>query len=186
MAFSGTDIPSAVVKLATQSHYVHVAIVLSVNSDSSGNNDGNDPVLIAESHIDASLPSLGTGESIRGVQVQRLSERLASYRGPAWWASLKTPLDDRGLAQMQRWLQELESHQVPYDFLQAIGAGVSALNWLDWENQEDYSTLFCSELVTRALQIAGAIDECINPSEQVPVNVMNFSCLNQPVLIKQE
>jgi hypothetical protein len=51
IVFTGKDIPSSVVKLATQSDYVHVAIVLAVIDE---HPEGQ--ILIAESHIDSSLP----------------------------------------------------------------------------------------------------------------------------------
>jgi hypothetical protein len=44
--------------------------------------------------------------------------------------------------------------------------------------------LFCSELVTCALQLAGVVDETLNPSAQTPADVMEFSCFQEPVLIQ--
>lgn len=186
VALSSYDLPSTVVKLATRSHYVHVAIILSINSSIHRECPIEDPILIAESHIDTSLPSLGTGQAIRGVQFQRLGDRLDSFWGDAWWVPLKSPLPPDQLTQMQAWLREIEQHQVPYDFLQAIGAGINAIDPIQWENQADYSALFCSELVTRALQIAGVVDETVNPSEQTPAQVMEFPCFESPILIKQD
>lgn len=181
IAFSGVDAPSTVVKLATRSEYVHVAIVLSIKQQSF-----SDPILIAESHIDTSLPSVGTGEPLLGVQTQWLSKRLATVHGPVWWAALKVrPSSDR-LRKMQTWLLNLEQRQVPYDFPQAIAAGMPILDWLNVEIPTDYSALFCSELVTRALQIAGILEEQVNPSAQTPTDVMNFSCFKPLVLIQND
>jgi hypothetical protein len=180
IAFSGTDLPSGVVKIAMKSHYVHVAIVLSVDTC----NLEGDTALIAESHIDISLPSVGTGQRILGVQLQWLSHRLLACDSSVWWVALKTPLTVESTIKMQTWLREIEQQRVPYDFLQAMGVGLDALG-IEVDNLANYSALFCSELVTRALQIAGVVDETINPSEQTPVDVMQFLCFKEPILIKE-
>ncbi|HEY9626420.1 MAG TPA: hypothetical protein V6C84_03895 [Coleofasciculaceae cyanobacterium] len=179
-AFSGTDFPSQVVKLATQSPYVHVAIVFST----AHGDRGEDSILIAESHIDRSLPSRGTGKPIRGAQFQWLSERLIACCAPVWWAALKTPLTVAQTAQMQSWLREIEQQQVPYDFVQAIEVGFTTLICAEFRNSPDYSALFCSELVTYALQQAGVVDETLTPADQLPADVMQFPCFNQPILIQ--
>jgi hypothetical protein len=174
ITFAGTDIPSDVVRLATKSRYVHVAIAHSVDPQSTP----EQAILIAESHIDFSLPSVGTGKRVMGVQFQWLFDRLAHNPGKAWWTPLKTPLTDGQISKMQVWLQTVESQGVPYDFLQAISVGISL------KNQPDDSALFCSELVTCALQRAGVVDETLNPAAQTPANVMQFPCFKAPVLIQ--
>ncbi|MBE9069822.1 hypothetical protein IQ260_24575 [Leptolyngbya cf. ectocarpi LEGE 11479] len=179
LAFSGCDVPSSVVKMATQSCYVHVAIVLSVDWTA----HHEDPILIAESHIDISLPSEGSGKTQLGVQFQRLSNRIMAAQGPVWWAPLRVPLLKHQLTQMRAWLHQIEAQGVPYDFPQAVGAGVDILDDAGLSNQPDFEALFCSELVTRALQIANIVAPEVNPSEKTPADVMQFSCLKKPILI---
>ncbi|MBT9317003.1 hypothetical protein [Leptothoe spongobia] len=179
LAFATCDLPANVVKIATQSCYVHVAIVLSVTTQA----EHPDPILIAESHINMSLPSEGTGKKQLGVQFQRLSQRVVSCTGSVWWAALKKPLSKGGLDKMRSWLRDVEAKAVPYDFPQAVGAGVDILDSAGLSNQPDFNALFCSELVTRALQIADCIDDSVNPSEQTPADVMGFDCLQDPVLL---
>jgi hypothetical protein len=182
ITFSGTDLPSDIVKIATRSIYVHVAIAHSVDPQALPEN----AILIAESHVDRSLPSVGTGKRILGVQFQWLFNRLAQHPGQAWWTPLKTPLAPENIAKLQVWLQAIESQEIPYDFIQAIGAGMSQAKPIKLKNDPDFSALFCSELVTRALQIAGAIDETLNPSEQTAADVMRFPCFKEPLLIQGE
>jgi hypothetical protein len=185
IAFSGTDLPSDVVKLATRSHYVHVAIVFAVMAAK----NPDQTILIAESHIDTSLPSLGTGQRGMGVQFHWLSQRLA-LPGPVWWAGLRQPLAGDRLMKMQSWLNTLEQQRVPYDFVQAIKVGLDALipDGLEppkaLQNLPSEHAFFCSELVTRSLQIAGVVDPTINPAAQTPAEVMTFDCLQPPVLLK--
>ncbi len=109
LAFATFDLPAHVVKWATHSGYVHVAIVLSVTT----NSKHPDPVLIAESHINMSLPSEGTGKKQLGVQFQRLSQRIVTCDGSVWWAALKKPLNKGGLEKMRSWLRDVEARAVP-------------------------------------------------------------------------
>jgi hypothetical protein len=53
--FSGSGLPSPMVKRATQSEYVHVAIVAWGDRRVTQHH----AILLAESHIDVSLPSVG-------------------------------------------------------------------------------------------------------------------------------
>ena len=179
LAFATCDLPANVVKWATHSPYVHVAIVLSVTT----NNEHPDPVLIVESHINVSIPSEGTGKKQLGVQFQRLSQRIVSCTGSVWWAALKTPLSENSLDKMRNWLRDIEARAVPYDFSQAVKAGIEVLDDVGLGNRPDFNALFCSELVTRALQIANCVDASVNPSEQTPADVMGFDCLQAPVLL---
>ncbi|MGI0490654.1 hypothetical protein ACN4EG_02480 [Alkalinema pantanalense CENA528] len=179
LVFSGSDIPSNVVKIATQSDHVHVAIVFSVDRT----NDEGDNILIAESHIDTSLPSVGTGQQNFGAQLQWLSHRIAASQTPARWAALHPPLTESEILHLQSWLWEIEQQKIPYDFVQAIGAGMDVMDEICGGNVQDLSALFCSELVTYALQRVHRIDASINPSEQTPADVMQFPCLYPPIPI---
>lgn len=178
-AFSGSDIPSQVVKLATQSEFVHVAIVVWVDERVQHNR----AILIAESHVDTSLPSVGTGEAKLGVQLQWFDDRYTTQPGPVWWVPLKQPLSPAGLAAMRQWLQLAEAKQTPYDFKQAIGIGFVALGW-DGLNQADDGAFFCSELVMRALQIAGVVPTHENSACHSPADVIKLPQFDQPIVIK--
>ncbi len=177
--FSGSGIPSQMVKLATQSDYVHVAIVVWVDQRVAQ----NQAILIAESHIDLSLPSVGTGRRRLGVQFQWLDDRLQQKPGPIWWIPLTTALDATAIGKMRQWLQLTEAAQTPYDFKQAIGIGLVAMGWTGL-SQADDQAFFCSELVTRSLQVAGAVDPALNAAACSPVNVIDLPCLGTPILIK--
>ncbi len=185
IAFSGTDLPSDVVKIATHSHYVHVALVFAVTPSKQRDRT----ILIAESHIDTSLPSLGTGKRIIGVQLHWLSQRLA-LPGPIWWAALQQPLPPENLLNMQTWLSTLEQNRAPYDFVDAIKVGVEALFAKELDAPKPLQHLppehafFCSELVTRALQIAAVLPPTLDPADQTPAAVMQFPCFQPPVLLK--
>jgi hypothetical protein len=179
-AFSGSGLPSQVVKLATQSEYVHVAIVVWVDRRVEQNN----AILIAESHVNVRLPSVGSGKHRLGVQFQWLGDRIATQTGPIWWIPLVQALDEAAIAALRDWLQLTEDAQTPYDFKQAIGIGLSALGWSGL-SQSDDQAFFCSELVTRSLQVAGVLDDSINAAACSPDNVIHLPCFAPPLLLRE-
>ena len=177
LAFSGNDLPSEVVKVATQSEFVHVAIVFSNQYQTEHETR---QIMLVESHINCDFPSQLGQEKILGVQFQTLANRIHPLGSALnfWWAPLKEALSNTAQTKMQAWLTEAEQEKIPYDFCQAIGAGMDALDPLGMENKADFSALFCSELVTKALQIAEQVSKSVNPSEQTPHDVMGFDCFD--------
>jgi hypothetical protein len=86
---------------------------------------------------------------------------------------------------MQTWLRQERAKQVKYDTIGAIEAGINLFDWVPGiQNEPDFSSLFCSELVTKALQVAGVVSETINPSNQTPADVTKFECFANEVLVK--
>lgn len=184
IAFSGKGGFSDVIKWATRSIYSHVGIIMEI--DMRGGFDQS--ILLIESTTLTTIPEAkSTGEVIKGVQIHWLSKRVETYNGSVWWVPLKDPLPQDKMMQMQSWLRDTRNKRTPYDTVQALGAGLDLFDKLGLANHPDFSHLFCSELVSKALQIAGVVDTKINPSEITPADVVNFNCLQHPpVLIKEE
>ncbi|TVR14494.1 MAG: hypothetical protein EA395_02555 [Phormidium sp. GEM2.Bin31] len=182
IGFSGNTGFSDVIKWGTGSMYSHVGIVLTA---SMGGGFG-DSVLVVEATTETShqVASKGGKELIKGVQMNWLSKRTLMYDGSVWWFPLKEPLSPEGRSKMEAWLRETHSQRVPYDNIQVLGAGIKLWERLGLSGREDLSRLFCSELVTKALRVAGVVDPEINPSRQTPADVINFPCLDHPVLLK--
>jgi hypothetical protein len=181
IGFSGTIGLSPVIKWVTGSVYSHVGIVL--NAEMSGGL-GNS-VLLVESTVETRIRDAMNSEVIKGVQLHWLSKRIQMYQGGVWWASLKKPLAKNAQERMQGWLRQTHNQCVPYDAVQIMGAGLDIFDRMGvLKNKESFSTLFCSELVTKALQIGGAIDPKLNASEQTPGDVMAFPCLEQALPLK--
>ncbi|MGC9504887.1 hypothetical protein [Baaleninema sp.] len=180
IAFSGNTGFSDLIKWGTGSTYSHVGIVLKL-----GLSGGfGDSVMVVESTTEVSRSEVSPTEIIKGVQLNWLSKRTLLYDGAVWWVPLKHPLPPEGKTQAEAWLRETHNQRVPYDFAQVMGSGIDLFDRLGLSNQEDFSRLFCSELVSKALKIAGVLDDNLNPSEQTPADVVNFPCLDRPVLIK--
>lgn len=180
IAFSGKGRVSEIIKWKTGSPYSHVGIVLEADMQGAMGQS----ILMIESTSLNNLPDAVTGEFIKGVQMHFLSHRLQSYDGSAWWVPLRKGLSKGAEFNMQKWLRGKHHERTTYDSFQAIGAGVDLFDWFPGlENERDFSSLFCSELVVKALQIAGIIDCHINPSEQTPADVVKMDCFCQAMRI---
>lgn len=181
IAFSGNGGFSNVIKWATKSDYSHVGIV--VKSDL-GNGFGDDSILIIESTLETTVLDANNKQVIKGVQMHWLSKRIDMYNGSVSWLGLKNPLNPHKKAEMEAWLRETHNQKVRYDYLQIYNAAIDWFDELGLSNQPEFSTLFCSELVAKALKIAGAIDPSINPSEQTPDDAIEYPCFKDAVVLK--
>ena len=183
IAFSGKSRVSQIIKWKTGSPYSHVGIVLD-NNISGGFGHS---VLLMESTTLNNLPDSKSGELIKGVQMHFLSRRIETYNGEICWFGLQEKLTEAEAFAMQSWLREVHSKRVRYDALQAIGAGADLLDWIPGiENDEDFASLFCSELVGRALQIAGRVCPSLNSSEMTPADIIGQGCFSEMIQIEKE
>lgn len=179
ISFSGKGRTSNLIKWRTGSDISHVGMVM----ETEFNNAFGQRVLIIESTSLNNIPDIKTGEFIKGVQMQQLSKRLDSYDGQAYWHKLNTPLSCSGERKMLQWLSTQHNKKVPYDTFQAIGAGADFFDKFGIVNAPDFSSLFCSELVCKALQLAGIVSDMVNPSEETPADVVRYECLDRRVQI---
>ncbi len=180
IAFSGNGRVSKIIKWKTKSPYSHVGIVLDTNMQGMGK-----AVLMMESTALCHIPDVLSGKIMNGVQMHFLSRRLETYDGSAWWLPLKELLPPYAVFNLQSWLREKRLEHVPYDKMQVLGAGMDFFDWIPGlANEKDFSSLFCSELVTKALQIAGVVNDNINPSEQTPADVVAMGCFGGVVRVK--
>ena len=141
-------------------------------------------VLILESTTLVDLPDAVDRSIHKGVQLHWLSKRLSNYDGEAWWVPLKTPFDAIASLEVYSWCRRCHEKKIKYDTIQALGAGLDFWDSI-FENERDYSKLFCSEMVSRALQLGRKIGRGVNPSEVMPFEVVSFPCLvESPVKIK--
>lgn len=182
IAFSGNTGFSDLIKWATGSTFSHVGIVLKLELKGGF----GDSVMIVESTTETSHQDASDTELIKGVQMSWLSKRTLMYDGAVWWVPLHHPLPPEGRTRAEAWLRETHNQRVPYDTIQVMGAGLDLFDRLGLHNEEDISRLFCSELVTKALKEAGVVPDDLSASEQTPADVVNFSCLQEPVLLKAD
>jgi len=171
IAFSGKGHFSEVIKWKTSSEISHVGIVAATNMF------GNDRVLLCESTTLTNIKDVIHKTITKGVQMHFLSQRLDAYDGEVFWYPLRDKLEKRYEKLAQAWLSDKHASKTPYDMTQAMGAGLDFFDKMGLENEEDHSKLFCSELVTKVLQVVDEVGPHINSSEMTPADVISFSCL---------
>lgn len=168
IAFSGKAHFPELIKWATGSNVSHVGVVFQPKPM-----EGEHQLQIIEStYLNGFL----------GVIASPLDERIESYEGSVWWL----PLSDSVRAKMD--LKKfhdflLQQEHKPYDLPQAIKSALDTqedhplLGRVTY-NIEDFSELFCSELVAAALEASGAISH-LNASEVTPIDLCRFSIYKQ-------
>ena len=121
------------------------------------------------------------------MQLHWLSKRILGFDGAVWLFPLQRALDAEKQARMQSWLRQTNNQVIAYDAIQTLGAGLDMFDRVGLTfNDENLSTLFCSELVAKALQIAGLLDDNLNPSEFTPSDVVNLPLYGQPLQFKSD
>lgn len=185
IAFSGNGLDGKIIRWFTGSPYSHVAIVLETEYQ---NKQGED-VLIAESTTYTTLPDFKGQKPLKGFQVHFLSHWLDSYKtcGQAWCFPLQQKLSYDRIAQMQSWLWHLDRNHTPFAVRKSVGAWLAQNKYFDTQTNiklsQTSASFFCSELVTKALQVAGIIDLKLNPATQTPGDLMSIPCFQEPTLI---
>lgn len=150
IAFSGRGWVSKVIKLFTRSKVSHVGIVLEISEQGR--------VMVMES------TTLG---GKKGVQVNRLSQRVSQYKGEMWWLPLNSVVkESMDMAAFWHFLWEQDGKK--YDTWQALKSALPSVI-----RREHFDKMFCSELVAGALEAAGAIPE-LNASEMTPDDVVEL------------
>ncbi len=176
-AFDGKDTMADLIKLRSGSPYSHVAICIGFHQIIVGYPKS---LLMCESTMLVNKKDDISGEIIKGVQIHKISSRLALSKAKVWWVPLKQPLSKMQEVVMLQWLFKKHSNKTPYDTVQAVGCVIDWWDWLGMENEPDFDKLFCSELIARAYEIAKVIQFC-NASEMTPGDVVAFDALGTPV-----
>ena len=154
IAFSGKGLISTLIRWKTRSVVTHVGCMLT----------------------NRKLIESTTLKKKSGVSVVLLEERVRAYKGRMWWFPLQEEVVDKMYWDV--YADFLLSHVgAKYDTLQAI---FSACLW--W-SREDFSKMFCSELVCGSLEVAGAIED-INCSEQTPIDSLRFPIFTEYIQIR--
>lgn len=176
-AFDGKDTMADLIKLRSGSPYSHVAVCIGFHKIIPGMGAS---LLMCESTMLVNKKDDISGEIIKGVQMHKISSRLALTKSKVWWVPLKQPLSKLQEVVMLQWLFKKHSNKTPYDTVQAIGSVVDWWDWLGMENKPDFDKLFCSEMIARAYEIAKVIQFC-NASEMSPGDVVDLDVLGEPV-----
>lgn len=169
IAFGGKGNFSELIKWATRSTVSHVGVILQSRLLIDGQlQDGMFNQIIESTTLNG----------FSGVTISRLSDRLDTYEGEIWWLPIRKGIHE---AMDKKKFYDFLIHQdrKEYDTSQAILSALDAFDNLPvigrlTHNREDFSQFFCSELVSAALEAAGAI-KSINASEVTPIDLCTFA-----------
>jgi hypothetical protein len=145
--FSGTGLAGGAIKLLTRSPWSHVGLIV--------RRAGEAEPLLWESMPSGFCKDVDSGSFRTGVQLVRLSERLARFTGPVAVRRLNRPL-----CEQQRWrLEALQTEVADRRYERnLLELAFAAFDWLTL-NREDLTTLFCSELVAETYQRIRLLDD---------------------------
>lgn len=170
----GVGLQSDIICRLTGSDLSHVAII-----------GVDDPSLLFESTTLTNLPDEQTSLIVKGVQLHAVEKRVENYDGDMYLYPLREPLSDERRKAMTDWLTHVHDERVPYHWTGIMGLGVELLTGLKLLGQSKFDQVFCSELATKALQVAGVIGEALNPAEQTPSMLVALNCFGPRVTLKK-
>lgn len=159
LLFSGKGMVSGLIRRLTNSKWSHVGMVVRVPEF--------DMVLSWESTALATVRDVETLQKHRGVQLVGLRDRLALYDGEVQVRQLAHPIGAESLAALGAFRSEVSGRpyeQSKIELLKSV--------WDGWggHNEEDLSSLFCSELVAEAYQRMGLLPGDPPSNEFVPAD----------------
>ncbi len=157
IAFGGKSRVSKGIKYWTRSSVSHVAAVYHMQQRVDEDSDADfDSYSHSHPYFNMMIESTQLGDA-NGVVVRQISKAIAEYDGDVWWLPLSEASRERfDEAKFSKWMFPQIGKE--YDMPQAIKAGMDRLDWtgLTWAD-EDFSRLFCSELIAAALRKAGVL-----------------------------
>ncbi len=168
--FSGKGGISTGIKWMTNSPWSHVGMALRIT--------GWDLVMLWESTTLSNIRDVETGEEKQGVQLVPLSERLKRYDGAVCVRHLIVDRDNSMLSKLEAFRHDMKGRPYEKSKIELLKAAYDGPLGL---NQEDLSSLFCSELVAEAYQRMGLLPNSPHSNEYTP---KDFSQEKELLLLK--
>jgi len=171
IAFGGRGYLSEFIKFATFSNVSHIGVILQTTIMQD----------VTDRFFNQIIESTSL-DGFNGVGISRFSDRLNAYEGEIWWLPLKRERREALFDQKKffDFLFHQAKEQKPYDMPQAIKSALDAFDDLPFGkrgasyNHEDFSTFFCSELVSAGLEVSGIVGN-INASEVTPIDLCRWN-----------
>ncbi|QDU32582.1 hypothetical protein KS4_06160 [Poriferisphaera corsica] len=158
--FSGKGGMSAGIKWGTMSQWSHVGMVVRL--------DGFDFVGLWESTTLSDVADVESGEKRKGVQLVALRERLNRYQGEVAIRRLEgIEIGEKELAGLMAFKGEMNGRGYESNLFELVR---SAYDGPMGRNEEDLSSVFCSELVAEAYQRMGLLGEEKASNEYTPAD----------------
>ena len=158
---SGKGTVSTLIKAFTGSQWSHVAMVLRLATEF-------DFVLCWESTTLGKLRDVYDGQPKKGVQLVPLSERIATYEGKIAIRRLTgVELGQTAIQSLNELRKELRGKPYETDRIELLKSAYEGFGGL---NEEDLSSVFCSELVAEAYQRLGLVSDRKPSNEYIPAD----------------
>ncbi|MAE81440.1 MAG: hypothetical protein CMB80_01800 [Flammeovirgaceae bacterium] len=156
--FSGKGRISNIIKWFTKSPWSHVGMVIKSKEW--------DTLLLWESTTLSKLKDISTGKARQGVQLVPLSERIKTYEGSIGIRKVKGRggFNQQGLIELRAEVKGRPYEESKIELLKSAYDGPLG------QNEEDLSSLFCSELVAEAYQRMGLLTETTPSNEFTPAD----------------
>jgi len=171
--YSGSEVISGYIKKRFDTPYSHCGIVLRMPDPRPGK-EGKEDVFIAEADWDDG-DYLNTEKSIFGIVVNKFEYRLEHYAGNAiWHCPLTTRLTPEESKRVCDFVLDMKKGQTSY----AIHKGVMMVFGLGGraQDEEKPASVFCSELVARALKFITRIKQEFISANADPYTVSKLDC----------
>lgn len=182
----GTSIFSRAIRMLTGSMWSHVGMVMKI--------DEPDILLLWESTTNGHDEDVQTGEIKRGVQLVPLSKRVRDHTGNLGFRSLNRRLTSAEMAKLNKFRHSVKDKGYDFDGLELLRAALDS--GLFWENREDLSAYFCSELIADTYREIGFLDggkpaneytpDDFSSKASPPLSLLNGVWLGNEIIVKRE
>ena len=158
--FSGKGPFSDIIKYGTLSKWSHIGMILHMPE--------YDFLTVWESTTLSDVKDLESGLPRKGVQLVPLSNRVQKYSGDISVRQLKgSDLPNNSLRKLMELRKELRGKEYEKSKIELLK---SAYDGPFGHNDEDLSSIFCSELVAEAYQRLGLVTEEKSSNEYTPAD----------------
>ncbi len=165
--FAGRGLVSGFIRWFTKSEFTHIGMVV--------RSEEYDMLLLWESTTLSKIKDVH-GTAKQGVAIRPLSEVIENYEGRVGIRSLVNPLSKEQIVELVKTRAEFKGRNYEENKLELFK---SAYDFIGGHNEEDLSSLFCSELVAEAYQRMGLFYENTPSNEYTPAD------FNNPLPFKQ-
>lgn len=182
IAFSGSGLLSRIIEFFTFSKYSHVGMAVWIQDKFKKTYH----LYIAESSISSTATDI-SGEKREGMQIVPFKERMELTNSKVWHVKLLNPLSRKEQSKMKKFLLDCHEKKIGYDTDQAISAGLHLPNFINnilyklhLKKKNDFTSLFCAEVIGASLFEAGRLPDRIDDSLFRPVDIVELPCYSSP------
>jgi len=162
LLFSGKGHISNWIKRVTNSRWSHIGLALVL--------DEYDCVVLFESTTLSNAPDLILGRGIKGVQLVNLSLRMKDYNGDVGWRHIEGPRTSEMKRSALQFVRDFHGRPYEKNQLELIKSALDISGLSITQNQEDASSVFCSELAALMLRHVGMMGGKLPSNEYTPAD----------------